>query len=370
MAVAEKLVHLVAAARPNFMKVAPLHRALEPLAWCRPVVIHTGQHYDYNMSAAFFADLGLPEPAAHLEVGSGSHGEQIGRCLRAYERLLTAGPRPEAVVVVGDVNSTLACALAARRAGVFLAHLEAGLRSFDRDMPEEQNRVLTDQLADLLWTPSPDGDANLAREGVDPQRVERVGNIMIDSLEMVRPAIEARRAWEGLGLSPGGYGVVTLHRPVNVDQPAALAGLAEALARAAARLPLVFPAHPRTRARLERFDLIGGMVEAGGLILVEPLGYLDFMSLVMGGKLVITDSGGIQEETTYLHLPCLTVRPSTERPITVELGTNRLVTVEEIEAAVERVLAGDWPRGRVPELWDGRTAGRCAASLGRRLGAA
>lgn len=367
---AKKLVHLVAAARPNFMKVAPLYRALETLAWCRPAVVHTGQHYDYNMSAAFFADLGLPDPAAHLGVGSGSHGEQIARCLTAYEQLLTADPRPDAVVVVGDVNSTLACALACRRLGVFVVHLEAGLRSFDRDMPEEQNRVLTDQLADLLWTPSPDGDANLAQEGVDPARIDRVGNIMIDSLEMVRPAIEARRAWDGFGLEQGGYGVVTLHRPANVDHPRALAGLAAALARTASRLPLVFPAHPRTKARLERFDLLYDMVRAGGLLLVEPLGYLDFMSLVMGSRLVITDSGGIQEETTYLHLPCLTVRPSTERPITVEMGTNRLVTVGRIEDAVDQVLAGNWPRGRVPELWDGHTAERCAASIARRLGAA
>ncbi|MCB2227290.1 MAG: UDP-N-acetylglucosamine 2-epimerase (non-hydrolyzing) [Desulfarculaceae bacterium] len=350
------------------MKVAPLYRALEPLEWCCPAVVHTGQHYDYNMSAAFFADLGLPDPAAHLGVGSGGHGDQIGRCLMAYEKLINEGPKPDAVVVVGDVNSTLACALVARRAGVFLAHLEAGLRSWDRDMPEEQNRILTDQLADLLWTPSDDGDANLAREGVDPARVELVGNIMIDSLEMVRPAIEARRAWEAHGLAQGGYGVVTLHRPGNVDHPQALAKLAEALAEAAGQLPLVFPAHPRTRARLESFDLLGRLIEAGGLIMLEPQGYLDFMSLVLGCRLVITDSGGIQEETTYLHLPCLTVRPSTERPVTVELGTNRLVTVEQIGDGVREVLAGDWPHGQVPPLWDGHTADRCAESLRLQLG--
>ncbi|MCB2190547.1 MAG: UDP-N-acetylglucosamine 2-epimerase (non-hydrolyzing) [Deltaproteobacteria bacterium] len=364
----EKTIHLVAAARPNFMKVAPLYRALSSSTWCRPQVVHTGQHYDYNMSAAFFADLGLPDPAAHLGVGSGAHGEQIGRCLMAYEQLISDGQRPDAVVVVGDVNSTLACGLVARRHGVFLVHLEAGLRSLDRDMPEEQNRILTDQLSDLLWTPSPDGDGNLAREGVDPKRVERVGNIMIDSLEMMRPSVESRRTWAELGLEHGAYGVVTLHRPNNVDDPQTLAKLADALVHTATRLPLVFPVHPRTRARLEHNDLLDRLVQAQGIKLVDPLGYLDFMSLVFASRLVITDSGGIQEETTYLHLPCLTVRPSTERPVTVELGTNRLVKVAQIEEAVERVLAGDWPHGQVPELWDGRTAQRCVDSLRRSLG--
>jgi UDP-N-acetylglucosamine 2-epimerase (non-hydrolysing) len=261
----------------------------------------------------------------------------------------------------------LACALIARRYGVFLAHLEAGLRSLDRDMPEEQNRILTDQLADVLWTPSSDGDANLAREGVDPGRVERVGNIMIDSLEMMRPSIDKRLIWEEFGLERGTYGVVTLHRPNNVDDPPTLTKLVHSLVHAADRLPLIFPVHPRTRVRLERNDLLARLEQSPDIRLVDPLGYLDFMSLVFGSRLVITDSGGIQEETTYLHLPCLTVRPSTERPITVELGTNRLVEVGGIEGAVERVLAGDWPHGQVPELWDGRTAQRCAASLRRNL---
>lgn len=359
-------VHLVAAARPNFMKIGPLHHELAQRTWCRPLVIHTGQHYDYNLSAAFFADLGLPEPHLHLGVGSGSHGVQTARCLEAYERVLLDEP-PDWVVVAGDVNSTLACTLAASKLLIPVAHLEAGLRSWDRTMPEEVNRLVTDALADLLWTPSPDADANLLREGVDPAKIARVGNIMIDSLEQVRPRLEAIAAWRRWGLTPGEYGVVTLHRPANVDQAQALEVIIDALARAAARLPLVFPVHPRTQVRLNDFGLLSKAQAAPGLHLCEPLGYLDFMALVLKSRLCITDSGGIQEETTYLGIPCLTLRPNTERPITVELGTNRLVTPADLSANLDQALSGDWPRGRVPELWDGHTARRAADSLEMRL---
>ena len=359
-------VHLVAAARPNFMKIGPLHHELARRPWCRPLVIHTGQHYDYNLSAAFFADLGLPQPHLHLGVGSGPHGAQTARCLEAYEQVLLREP-PDWVVVAGDVNSTLACTLAAAKLLIPVAHLEAGLRSWDRTMPEEINRLVTDALADLLWTPSPDADANLLREGVDPAKIQRVGNIMIDSLEQVRPRLEAIAAWRRWGLAPGGYGVVTLHRPANVDQPRALAGIIAALTRASDRLPLVFPVHPRTQGRLEEFGLIAQAQSAPGLHLCEPLGYLDFMALVLMSRLCITDSGGIQEETTYLGIPCLTLRPNTERPITVDLGTNRLVTPADLAANLDAALAGRWPAGQAPELWDGHTARRAADSLERRL---
>jgi UDP-N-acetylglucosamine 2-epimerase (non-hydrolysing) len=358
-------IHLVAGTRPNFMKVAPVYHALRKQEWCRPVLVHTGQHYDEEMSGAFQRDLGLPRPDHALEVGSGSHAEQTGGVMVAYEKLCLASP-PTWVVVVGDVNSTLACALVAAKLCLPLAHLEAGLRSGDRTMPEEINRLVTDRLADLLWTPSPDADRNLRAEGVAEARIERVGNIMIDAYELQRSRIAAARTRERFGLLAGGYGVVTLHRPVNVDDREALRVLAEALAASAGTLPLVFPVHPRTRQQLEAFGLAEALGAAAGLHLTAPLGYIDFMSLVAESALVITDSGGLQEETTYLGLPCLTLRETTERPITLTQGTNRLIRPEGLAAAVGEALSGAWPRGRCPDLWDGRTAARVARSLRRR----
>lgn len=355
-------VDLVAAARPNFMKVAPLHHALAGESWCTTRLVHTGQHYDPNMSDWFFRDLGIPPPDANLEVGGGTHAEQTGGVMIAYERLCLAA-RPDWCVVVGDVNSTLACTLAATKLGIKVAHLEAGLRSGDRRMPEEINRVATDALADLLWTPSPDADENLRREGVAAARIERVGNIMIDSLETMRPQIEARRYPAALGLPPGGYAVATLHRPSNVDEPAQLVTLVAQLLSAAAKLPLVFPVHPRTRKRLESVEAARPLFSDPRVRLIEPLGYIDFMSLVFDARLVITDSGGIQEETTYLGIPCLTLRDTTERPITVTEGTNRLVSSENLLASVERILAAPRTDARPPALWDGKTAPRVAASL-------
>jgi UDP-N-acetylglucosamine 2-epimerase (non-hydrolysing) len=356
------VVHLIAAARPNFMKVAPLWHALVADGTFDVRLVHTGQHYDANMSDAFFRDLRLPEPHHHLGVGSGSHAEQTARVMLAYEPVALAD-RPAWTVVVGDVNSTVAATLVCAKLGIRVVHLEAGLRSFDRSMPEEINRLVTDVLADLLWTPSPDGDENLLREGVPAGRIVRVGNIMLDSYELLRGSIEADRTFRDLGLSPRGFGVVTLHRPSNVDDKATLSLLVTGLVEVAARLPLVFPVHPRTAKNLREFGLYETLAAAPGIRLCEPAGYVQFMNLVGHAALVITDSGGVQEETTYLDIPCLTLRPNTERPVTVTEGTNRLVRPEALLAEALRAIAGDWPHGRRPDLWDGQAAGRCVASL-------
>ena len=359
-------VHLIAGARPNFMKVAPVYHALAAAPWARPVLVHTGQHYDVKMSDDFFRDLRLPAPDFHLGVGSGSHAEQTARVMVAYEQVCLER-RPDWVVVVGDVNSTVASALVAAKLRLPLAHLEAGLRSYDRDMPEEINRVVTDALADLLWTPSPDADRNLAAEGIAAARIERVGNVMIDAFVMLRERIEADPARARFGFGAGEYGVVTLHRPSNVDHRDRLALILRELSSVARRMPVIFPLHPRTKQRLEDFGWLDGFVAAPGVHAIEPLGYVAFMSLVREAGFVITDSGGIQEETTYLDIPCVTLRTTTERPITVSQGSNQLSEPEALGGLVARVLDSDWPGGRCPELWDGRTAERVAASLEARL---
>jgi UDP-N-acetylglucosamine 2-epimerase (non-hydrolysing) len=360
-------VHLIAAARPNFMKVAPLWHALAASADFAPALIHTGQHYDANMSGDILADLGLPNPDFHLGVGSGTHAEQTGRVMIAYGEVASAH-RPDWLVVVGDVNSTLACALTGVKLGIPTVHLEAGLRSRDRTMPEEINRIATDAVVDVLWTPSPDADANLLAEGVPAARITRVGNIMLDSFELKRAAIEAAGVPESLGFNGRGYCVVTLHRPANVDDRRQLSAMVDCLAEVQAQLPVVFPVHPRTAARLKEHALEEALRQAG-VRMIEPLSYVRFMSLVAGAKAVVTDSGGIQEETTYLGIPCLTLRETTERPITVEQGTNRLATPDNVTAllreALDRGADGGAPLGR-PEYWDGCTAERCVADLRRR----
>lgn len=355
-------IHLIAAARPNFMKIAPLYHALERESWATPVIVHTGQHYDLNMSDAFFKDLGLPEPEVHLGVGSGTHAEQTGRVMILYEKALLK-VRPDLVVVVGDVNSTMASALAAVKVGIRTAHLEAGLRSFDRTMPEEINRVVTDTLADILWTPSPDADQNLIREGISPRKIRRVGNIMIDSLEMLRNKIQEQGVYKDLGLNPQGYGLVTLHRPSNVDDSDTLNSLCHSLTRITRKIPLVFAIHPRTRKNLERCGLMPFLKNKVGLFLLEPLTYVRFMNLVFNCSFVITDSGGLQEETTYLGIPCLTLRPNTERPITINEGTNRLCKLKDLEDRVADILSAKVRRSTPPQYWDGQTAGRVVKSI-------
>ncbi len=364
-------VMCVVGARPNFMKMAPILRALAQHAPPLPaLLVHTGQHYDQGMSHQLFEDLGLPRPDLNLEVGSGSHAVQTAEVMRRFEPALDAH-RPSCVVVVGDVNSTLACTLVAVKMGVPVVHVEAGLRSYDRKMPEEINRVLTDQVADRLYTTERSAAINLLREGVAADRVSFVGNVMIDSLlasraraQRVRHLLRAHDIDPALIDHAGGYGVVTLHRPSNVDDPATLRDLLGVLGVVAARLPLVFALHPRTRANIDRFNL-GHLTDPVRMMMLPPQGYLEMLGLMAGATLVLTDSGGLQEETTALGVPCLTMRENTERPITVEQGTNTMVGRDRaaILAGVAQVLSGQGKRGRVPELWDGHAADRIAADL-------
>ncbi len=358
----------VVGARPNFMKMAPLLRALEAYQRLRPVLIHTGQHYDENLSDVFFEDLGMKRPEICLEVGSGKHGEQTARVLERMEAVLEQGPpggrRYDRLVVVGDVNSTMAAALAAVKLGIPVAHVEAGLRSFDRSMPEEINRIVTDSVCDMLLVSEPAGMENLRREGHPEERLHLVGNVMIDTLLRLLPKAQSRETPARHGLRPGDYGVVTLHRPANVDRPEILGPLVDVLLEASKELRLVFPIHPRTRERLKRFGLMERM-NGNGLIPLAPLGYLDFLALTSQARLIVTDSGGLQEESTALGVPCLTMRPNTERPITVEVGTSTLIgnDAEALRARLREILGGSYKQGQRPALWDGRAAERIAAIL-------
>jgi UDP-N-acetylglucosamine 2-epimerase (non-hydrolysing) len=364
----KKVLHIVGA-RPNFMKVAPIHRAISGRGVLAQKLVHTGQHYDVKMSDVFFTDLGMPAPDIYLGIGSGSHAEQTARVMLELEKVFTR-EKPDLVSVVGDVNSTLAAALVAVKMGIAIGHVEAGLRSFDHTMPEELNRILTDRISDLLLTPSADADANLIREGVEPGRIRLVGNVMIDSLLEAREKALKLSTLVDMGLAPRGYAVCTLHRASNVDDAKVLGGLLSALGHVSHRLPIVFPVHPRTRKRIAELGL-GSMLErTPGLRLVDPMGYLEFLALTARARLVFTDSGGLQEETTVLGIPCLTVRENTERPITVDIGTNLVVGTEpvRIQQAAERILDGHEKKGRVPDLWDGRTGERIARLYEEFLG--
>ena len=348
-------VMVVAGARPNFMKVAPLFSEVDRRGGIDAYLVHTGRHYDEPTPKLFFDELKIARPDIDLGVGSGSHASQTAEVMKRFEPVVLE-QRPDGVVVVGDVNSTIACALTAVKLGVPVAHIEAGLRSFDRSMPEEINRILTDAISQWLFVTEPSGVANLRREGVGEERIHLVGNVMIDTLLACRDLCRRSTILNELGLEGRPFGVLTLHRPANVDDPVVLSGLLDAIDQVQRELPIVFPVHPRTRKALEGRDLAA----LPGLIVTDPLGYLDFMRLLSRARLVLTDSGGIQEETTVLGVPCLTLRNNTERPITIEQGTNTLVGLdpERIVATAHRVLAEPPREGRIPDLWDGRAAER------------
>jgi UDP-N-acetylglucosamine 2-epimerase (non-hydrolysing) len=350
------LVHLVCAARPNFMKIAPLYHALKKEAWAKPFIVHTGQHYDIDMSDAFFRDLGIPKPDINLEVGSGSHAEQTARVMMAFEPVCIQ-EKPDWVIVVGDVNSTMACALVASKLGIKVAHVEAGLRSFDRTMPEEINRIVTDSIADLLFTPSEDGDANLMREGIPKEKIKRVGNIMIDTLAANLEKARQIKPGDRFGVKEKNYIFVTLHRPSNVDDKPSLSVIIDRLVKLAEKMPVIFAMHPRTKKNLQQFG-IDNAINCSVLIISSPLGYHETIGLVDKARFVLTDSGGLQEETTFLGIPCLTLRQNTERPITITNGTNKLTSLEILEQDVTDLLNGRDKKRAIPELWDGQTAER------------
>ena len=352
----------VCGARPNFIKIAPIMKAIKSHGGFETLLVHTGQHYDENMSKSFFDELGLSRPDINLEVGSASHAAQTARIMERFEPVVLYF-KPDYVLVVGDVNSTIACGLVAVKLGAKLIHVEAGLRSFDRTMPEEINRVLTDSISDLLFVTEQAGIDNLKKEGLDSQKIHFVGNVMIDTLLANKAKAQKSNVLQRLGLSRGQYGVITLHRPSNVDNAAVLAEIIEAFEEVEKEMKLVFPIHPRTRSRLKSSGLAGRIGAMNNLLLVEPLAYLDFLCLMSNAMLVLTDSGGIQEETTILGVPCMTLRKSTERPVTITEGTNRLIkmTAGDIVAGYRQILRAKENgeiNSRPPELWDGKAAQR------------
>jgi UDP-N-acetylglucosamine 2-epimerase (non-hydrolysing) len=362
------VLDLVVGARPNFVKIAPVVRATLSGGKLQPVIVHTGQHYDHGMDDVFFKELRIPAPDVHLEVGSGTHGAQTAKILERYEAHLMK-TRPDATVVFGDVNSTVACALAAVKLGIPVAHVEAGLRSFDRTMPEEINRLLTDAIADLLLVSEPSGVTNLAREGADDSKIRLVGNVMIDTLVEEFQEANSLNAYEQFGYGKGEYALLTMHRPSNVDDPKVLGRLLNLFLELSKEIPIIFPAHPRTlKAALKAgfSDLFGS---SDSFLFVDPLPYRNNLSLMSQAKLVLTDSGGVQEETTYLKKPCLTLRENTERPITVDKGTSRLVGNDsnQIRSAFKAVLAGRWPEGEAIPLWDGHASERVVSELEKWL---
>ena len=363
-----KRIACVVGARPNFMKIAPVLRAMQSFPQLKPTLIHTGQHYDAQLSDVFFQELEIQPPDISLNIGSGTHGKQTGDIIAAVETILLDAQRVEQpyhrMLVVGDVNSTMAAAIAAVKLNVPVAHIEAGLRSFDRSMPEEINRIVTDSICDVLLVSEPSGAEQLRREGHGDDQIFVVGNVMIDTLRQQLQRSQQSKILSRLGIQPGGYGVVTMHRPSNVDQPATLAGILDALMTTAGQMDLVFPVHPRTRERLKRFNLLDRL-QRSSIRLLEPLGYLDFLALTSQARVIVTDSGGLQEESTALGVPCLTLRNTTERPITVNEGTSVLVGNDATLLAREltAVLDGSFKRGGCPVLWDGMAAVRIVEIL-------
>lgn len=359
----------IVGARPNFMKIAPLIFAIErhnkdnkQKIYIDHLLVHTGQHYDVKMSDAFFRDLNIPKPDFNLEVGSGSHAVQTAEIMLRFEKICLQ-EKPDWIIVVGDVNSTMACTIVASKLAIKVAHVEAGLRSFDRTMPEEINRLVTDALADLLLTPSKDADKNLLREGVKPEKIKFVGNIMIDTLLTNLEEARLCKPYEQFGVKENNYIFVTLHRPSNVDNKAALAIIIKHLTALSKKLPVIFPIHPRTRKNLIEFGLHDGILKAKGMIICDPLGYHDTIGLVDKCSFVLTDSGGLQEETTVLGIPCLTLRPNTERPVTITQGTNKLTALDTLEKDLAKLINGKYKKGRIPELWDGSTSERIIEKL-------
>ena len=356
----------IVGARPNFMKIAPILEAMKEYPRLQPILVHTGQHYDYEMSGVFFEDLDIPEPNVHLGVGSGSHAVQTAKIMIEFEKVVLEH-QPDLVLVVGDVNSTLACALVAAKLHIPVAHVEAGIRSFDRSMPEEINRIVTDTISDYLFPPSEFGRENLLREGISEEKIFLVGDVMIDTLLKYQKRAAQAPILKELGLAQKSYALMTMHRPHNVDIKENLIAVLDAIDRVQKRIPIVFSMHPRTRKRIEEFQLESRIAAMKNLTIIEPVGYLRFLNLMMHAKFVITDSGGMQEETTVLNIPCLTLRENTERPETINEGTNTLVG-NETERIIEesfKIIAGQGKTGSYPELWDGRAAERIVEIINR-----
>lgn len=363
----KKKIFLVAGARPNFMKIAPLWRELKKFpSQFSSYVIHTGQHYDYEMSHIFFKNLGLPQPHFHLGVGSASHATQTAKIMVRFEKVVCQ-QMPDIVVVVGDVNSTLACSLVSAKLKVPLAHVEAGLRSFDREMPEEINRVVADTLSDYLFTTCEDANQNLRREGIPQEKIFFVGNVMIDTLLSLKREAQRRNTWKSFGLKKKGYALLTLHRPENVDKKEVFVNILEAFREIGNHIPIIFPIHPRAAKQVEKFKLrrYFSSKTNSGIYSFKPLGYIDFLNLMCNSKFVLTDSGGIQEETTVLNIPCLTLRENTERPVTVKQGTNIVVGSDSHRIVKEatRIINGKGKKGKTPPLWEGKAAQRIVKVL-------
>ncbi|MCA9731243.1 UDP-N-acetylglucosamine 2-epimerase (non-hydrolyzing) [candidate division KSB1 bacterium] len=363
-----KIINVVGA-RPNFMKIAPIVDEMRKYEGIEQFLLHTGQHYDHKMSDLFFNHLGLPKPDCYLGVGSGGHGLQTGKVMIEFEEVVKK-EKPDIVLVVGDVNSTIACSLVAVKMGVKVVHVEAGLRSFDRTMPEEINRILTDQISDYLFLTEKSAFKNLENEGIDTAKAHFVGNVMIDSLLKHREKASTLPILEELEIEPRNFALVTLHRPANVDDPVVCTNLIKTLCTISEKLPVVFPVHPRTRKQMSVFGLDDIVAKYPNLRLIEPMGYLDFLKCTDNAKFVLTDSGGIQEETTVLGVPCITARDNTERPITAEIGTNVIVgrDTDRLLAEANKILAGEGKKGEVPELWDGKAAERIVKVLWEREG--